>query len=171
MAGRLVWKKKAKGSADPVDVIQMKSLLPCLRLLADEPDGKVFADLEMELEDHQRHELILKRFGLSRSAAENATPACLKKLKPPVRGCTLVWQATESTFSGSYPKPATPGKTSKKAKPSKAQTQANKEHGTRRSYGGGKWTQSQALIKVVERLWALHRREPRHAWPVFSVLL
>ena len=149
MAQRLLGKLKAPAS--PGDFTQLKSLLPCLRLLAEEPDAKAFEDLSVQVEDHHRQEAIVKRFGLSRAAAENATPVAIKLLKPKVKGCTIVWQATEATFSGSYPKPMKPTKTGKQSK-AKAQ-----EHGTRRSYGGGKWTQLQALLKVVNRLWELHK--------------
>ena len=155
MANRLL---AGSGQASPAE---MKPLLQALRLLAEEPDGKAFADLELEVQDAHRQELIIKRFGLSRAAAENMTPTAIKQLRPPVKGCAIVWQATESTFSGSYPKPSQPTKETKKPrqKPLKV-----KEHSTRRSYATGKWTQSKALLKVVTRLWQIHKAYGGDSW-------
>ena len=161
MANRLLRNSGRK----PILDSELKSLLPCLRSLAEEPDGKAFADLELEVQDEQRQKLIIQRFGLSRAAAENMTPASIKQLKPNVKGCSIVWQATEFTFYGAYPKPQKQEQETAKSKKKNTQKVAKvKEHGTRRSYAGGKWTQAQALLKVVSRLWAIHKMYGGESW-------
>ena len=122
MARRLLGKTKTKLGLG--DATELKPLLPALRLLADEPDAKAFEELEVEVADHHRQECIIKRFGLSRAAAENATPMAIKLLKPKVRGCTIVWQATESTFSARTQSLASPVKLASKRRRSMALDEA-----------------------------------------------
>lgn len=144
-------------------------LLSALRLLEPEPDANEFEDLRLQEEDFHMEEMIYGRVGRSKAAAEAFTPEVLKVLRPPVRGTVLVWQYSRDSFQGYYPLPKSAIK--KEASAPQPKRQAKKQHKTHhttsRQYGM-KWTQEQALVKVVESLWSWHSKyggEPRLLWP------
>ncbi len=133
-------------------------LLSALQILEVEgDDGATFAKMKDDLEDVLREDLIIGRTGRSREAAAHFTPKSIKNLKPEIDGehskinTVLVWQASSKAFEGYYPKPsATTPVTSAKG---------NRKdiHSTSRTYGG-KWTQFQALSKVIDSMWLWHKK-------------
>ena len=154
---RMLGPKKTEASSAP------QCLLPALRLLENEGDAKLFDDLRNQAEDNMRQAYIITRVGVSRSAAEAHTPTVLKVLRPPVRGCILAWQPQDSRFNAYYPRPKTSALDDTVA-PTPAEAKHGKkprlqqQHSTSRSYAGDKWTQLQALMKVLQTLWGWHKK-------------
>ena len=86
--------------------------LKALRLLDNEDDRQMFANLRDRLEDVEIEKNVVERFGAAgRASKQFATPQCLKDLRPDTSlsgnssnfSAVLVWQISAQAFQGYYP--------------------------------------------------------------------
>ncbi|CAE7356003.1 HMCN1 [Symbiodinium sp. CCMP2592] len=121
-------------------------------------EQQMFKALAASIENEETEELIKARVNQPRATAESSTPECLKKLRPSVENCVLVYQIRAQSFQSYYPKPL--------SEEQKANPKVKKHFSTSRTFGT-KWTKLQALRLVVQFLWTHHRKLKRVAWMSF----
>ncbi|CAE7356009.1 HMCN1 [Symbiodinium sp. CCMP2592] len=115
-------------------------------------EQQMFKALAASIENEETEELIKARVNQPRATAESSTPECLKKLRPSVENCVLVYQIRAQSFQSYYPKPL--------SEEQKANPKVKKHFSTSRTFGT-KWTKLQALRLVVQFLWTHHRKLKR----------
>ena len=115
-------------------------------------EKQMFKALAESMDNEEIETLIKARVSRPRALAEGETPECLKKLKPPLEGCYLVYQVHTQSFQGYYPKQLTDEQ--------KSNPKVKKHFTTGRTFGV-KWTKQQALRLVVDFLWGHHRKAKR----------
>ena len=113
-------------------------------------DIKMFKTLAEAVDAQETEELIKSRVNQPRAMAENATPQCLKRLRP-LPSCVLVYQIKTQSFQGYYPRQLTDDQ--------KKNPKTKKYFSTSRSFGSGKWTKNQALTLIVRFLWRHHKAQ------------
>ena len=149
---RLLSTRKVKGAAGPC---KSSILHEVVKVLAGDEDEKQFDDLKNEVESKWRHDFIVERMGHSKEAASALTPAPIKKLRPPVAGCVLVWQVARFAFEAYWPLASAPAP--KKSKTGK--TTRRKTHTSTSASYKQKRTQVQALLHCVTFLWKNYKKE------------
>lgn len=137
--------------------------LKALRLLDGEDDRAMFQTLKERLEDSEREQVVVARFGGTKAAATFFTPGQIKGLRPDVTkskntttlNSILVWQQSKQSFHGYYPRAQSSGGDGEDPK---ARTKKYVTH-SRKYADDNEDAQLQALWSVVLLLWKEHKRQ------------
>ena len=148
-------------------IIRTEGLAEAMEIMKETDERDLVKDFADDLAAEDLKSVIQSRFPVSRAAASFWTPEAIKALRPPT-ACTLRWQISHEAFEAYMPIPEHLRKKGPRAKKTEARS---------RSYGGGKWTQHQALAAMVSFLWNEFKKHGGETCPskiflhAFAILL